>query len=531
MPHVSWPVSNLQWSVSRPVAMRIIRDLMDATQISSSTPITFADENVQGVTYQPGSTISKSPLEGQNRWPYDQRVIVEVNEQYLPEDAGTTAVYRIENPPFLVDDDLGLYAAPVYRNTKLEINFKFKSRDRNHVIRWNDAMVSKASQLRDVCLHEATYNFTIPQELLNTLEEIYAMSEKKYGYGVSWNTFLTDRLFRNVGLITNFSMTDSVWAVSVTLNRLAGYFDFAPIPDAPTKEDDGDNWIGGFTYTVSYMKPIECSLIYPYVVHQQLIAAPYRPVQATYLLDHDRASRTLSMTALKKFESDSKLKQARGLEGITLPSFDDFSPAPGNVLASTVKVLTTLVILDENDPRYLFNLEDLGDLQLRPEIIALMKTREYPYLGNDFRSIFSLSLYKGPFLQNNGSLVVDANLNVRSTQDLDPRSVYHVRLGLVTNFNFISTPGLIRVKAHQSIPMIIAAMNASMKGMNMLRSDIRHREIPLIDVRSVTEPNFDMSTIRGYHALTVQDLFIRGGRMPEPVDGSKSTRDTLTPAI
>jgi len=522
MPNVSWTTSNLQRTVTRPVAYRIIRDLMDITQISDKTPIMFADENVSGVSYQAGSTISPSPLEGSNRWPYDERVFVEVSEQSVPEDVGSTAVYRPENPPFLSDPDLGVYAAPVYKTMKLDISFKFRSLDRNQAMRWYDDIQLHAAQLCVGGMHETTMSFTIPDEVLLTLREIHAMSEKKYGYGDDWNTFLTKRLYRNAGLITNYDMSQAAWVVSILQSRLVGYFDFEPLPDKPTREGDADNWIGSFTYSLTYMKPIACMLAYPYVVHQQLISADYRPlVDASYLLDHPVAARTASMSALKPFESNERIRFEPGSLGVTLPSFDDFYPERSNVLTSTVKVLTVLTVLDDTDHRSLFNLADLGEVQLRPEVLDLMRQTEYPYLGNAFRSIFSLDLYQGRKMMPNCSLRVDANLNVSAAVDLDPRRVYHVRLGLVTNFNFINTKGIQRIQGHAAIPLLLAAMNSSMRAVKPFRPDIRDTSIDDTDARSVLDKTFDISTLRGYRAFTVQDLFVRGSREEPPSSGPK----------
>lgn len=516
MPNVSWTTSNLQRTVTRPVAYRIIRDLMDITQISDKTPIMFADDNASGVSYQAGSTISESPLEGLNRWPYDERVFVEVSEQSVPEDTGTTAVYRPENPPFLSDPNLDLYAAPVYRTVKLDITFKFRSLDRNQVSRWYDGIQLRSSQLCVGGMHEAAMSFTIPDEVLMTLKEIHAMTEKKYGYGDSWNAFLTDRLYRHAGLVTNFDMSQAAWVVSILQSRLVGYFDFQPIPDKPSREGDADNWIGSFTYSLTYMKPIACMLAYPYVVHQQVIAANYRPmVSADYLQDHPVAARTASMTALKAFESNERIRFEAGSLGVSLPAFDDFYPERSNILSSTVRVLTVLVVLGDTDHRTLFNLGDLGEVQLRPEVLDLMRTKEYPYLGNNYRSIFSLNLYQGKKMMENCSLVVDEDLNVRSSTDLDPRKVYHVRLGLVTNLNFISTNGIQRIQSHVAIPLLICAMNSSMRAVKPFRPDIRATSIDDRDARSILDKTFDMNTIRGYRAFTVQDLFVRGSRQTD----------------
>jgi hypothetical protein len=510
MPNIVCPINDTFFTIERPVTFKIVRELLDITRISNKTPISFAGpEEKMG---QQGSTVE--PNQAENRWAYDERVFIEVQEEYDLESLGSTATTRIEYPAFMNDEFLGVYMRPIYSKTKLSISFKYRARDKNQADKWRNDIRTRTSQMRDVNLHEIVYHFRIPEAMLNILKEIYKMRENVAGYGQTYNDYFTSKCLRNVGLITNQGMTDGVWAVNEKQIRIAGFFDFTGAPEKSEKEGDNDTWTTSFTYNVMYMKPLECNMRYPLVVHNQLIGSDYRPQAPDYRIEDQPADRTLSGEWLKKFESDTRVLSARGDTGIVLPSFDDF--VPKSVLISTVRVFTAAVLLDPTRPRYLFNLGDLGDYQLHPLIIDFLKSGEYTYLGKDYQSVLSLTLYRNVTQQDTDSLFVDANLDVWSASDLDLRLQYHVRLGLMTNFNYIRTNGLQRLQSKPVAGLIVKAVNGAMSGINYIRKDIKTRVLEDIDMRSVLGRTVNLATYRGGNLKTVMELFIRSERAANP---------------
>jgi hypothetical protein len=468
MPKVMLPTSNLNWSVDRPVITGIVRDIMEITHISSQTPINYF--GIDGKASQQNSTMDSGNPVGENRWPYDERVIIEVQEDYNLETILSTPVGRPEYRPFFSDAALGVMMRPAYSMSKVAITFKYRTRDKNEATKWRNEMRMRASMMRDINLHEIDYHFTIPKAFLNIVAEIHRLRESQGGYGESLSEYFTGHLTTNCSLISNMSGSVTEWAVKEHQVRVQGYYDFEGAPEKGDREEEHDNWGIGFTYNFTYQKPVACYMDYPLVVHNQLLDQKYRPDEKDYKLDDQQLSYSLSGLAYAYFESDNRILRSKSYEGVNIPVFDEF--VPSSVLPSTVKVFTALAAVTPSDLRNLFNLSDLGDFNLDPVILNFLKT-EYMHLGKDFKSIFSLSLYSGHELMESGSLSVDANLNVQATFDLDLRKVYHVRMGLVTDFRYLVLDVIRRLQNSPEVGLkVMGAINASIRGFNGSRKDV-----------------------------------------------------------
>lgn len=505
MPNIVSPISQLHWTVERPIVFEIARQIMAMTGISSKTPITFYGDEEK--TSQAGSTVEATHPE--NKWPYDERVYIEVSEDYDPDSIGSTAVTRFEHPAYIQDDAIGLSLRPVYVRTVLTISFKYRARDKVQAVRWRNERRIKSSQIQDSMMHELTYHYCIPPDQLDIVKEIYRLRENISGYGQTYNDYLTSIATRNVGLVTNQAMSDAAWVVNEQQIRVVGIWDYAGAPEKAEKEGDADAWSVSFSHKVEYHKPIGSQIKYPLIVHNQLVGDDYRPGPVK-VIENYYARRSISGEYMKGFETDSMALALRGDTGVTLPAFDDWIPK--SVLPSTVRVFTAASLVDPTSPRVLFNLGDLGDYQLIPEIQDWIRAGEWRWLGRDYLSILSLTLYKDLTQMPSGSLSVDANLNVVASADMDLRHVYHVRLGLVTNFNYLSTPALQRLQGLEISKTLVRVINTSMRSLNAARRDIRELQLSDIDSRSILGKTVNLQLYRGGNMWTVQTLFVNSAR-------------------
>jgi hypothetical protein len=507
MPKIVSPVSDLYWTLDRPVVYELVRDLMELTQISNKTPISFfGDEDKQS---QVGSTVDAG--QAQNRWPYDERVTIEVEEVYDENSLGSTAVTRTEHMPFIQDNDLGVSVRPVYVATTLNIIFKYRARDRNQANRWRNDRRMRTSQGQECTLHDITYHYRLPTEQLAILREIHALRENVAGYGQDFNTYLTSIASRNFGLVTNQAARDATWVVHESQVRVVGTWDYTGTPEKAEKDGEADAWTVGFAYKVQYQKPLGCMIAYPVIIHNQVIGTDYRPPEPSVKKIEDAYSRrSISGGYLQAFETDSRMLLLQGDIGITLPAFDDWLPM--SVTPTTVKVFTAAVLVDPSRPRYLFNLADLGEVRLKDDILDLIRTTEYAYLSSDYASIFNLTLYRDMRPATQVSCYVDANLDVWASADLDLRKMYHVRFSLVTNFNYLTTFAIKRLQSKPVAGTLINVINTSLRSLNVARRDIKSDRLDDIDMRSVLGKSVNLEVYRGGQMWTVQTLFVTGAK-------------------
>lgn len=508
MPNASLPISNLHWTVDRPVILSVIRDLFDITQLSHQTPINFY--GIDAKAAQQGSIVNAV---ADNKWPYDERVSIEVEEDYHPETLLTTPVSRIEHQPFFLDEALQISIKPVYAMCKATVSIKYRAKDKNQAVMWRNQMRTKAVMMRDLNLHEIEYSYHIPEAFLAVLEHLHELRENVAGYGQDLNDYFTSNCTPNVGVVSNLSGEQLAWGVEERQVRVQGYFDFEGSPDKGDREEDHDNWAISMSYIFTYQKPISCFMKYPLMIHNQMVGDKYRPEEPLYRLEDQQLRYSVSGGAYAYFESGQRMLRYKGHEGISLPSFDEFSPS--NVLHSTVKVLTAIVGITETDRRSLFNLSELGDYSLDPQVIDFLKNSEYPFLGADFRSIFTLSLYRDEEMMQGGSLVVDKDLNVSATRDLDLRKTYHVRLGLVTDHDYLKIVAITRLQNNADVAMrLVDAINASIRGFSGSRPDINKNTLSPSSVKLLTGKTLPADYMRNSDVHFIRSLFTTTSFIP-----------------
>ena len=458
VPNLTLPINDVQYSVERPIIFDIVRQLLDITQISHKTPIMFyGDENKAA---QKNSALAKDKL-AENYWPFNEKVYIEVEEDYEKDRILSTAVRRPENLFVFKDESLGVSIKPVYSSSDVSIQFKYRASDKNQAARWRNEMRTRVSMMRDINLHELVYHYHLPEVFVVIVKEIHRLRENNAGYGESFEEYFTKHLTINASLINNLAGNGELWAISERQIRVQGYFDFDDVPDKPEKEGDHDNWTVSVNYRFRYDKPIECHMTYPLMVHQQELDARYWSSEQAYSLEQQNKIYTLSSGYFSQFESDSINKVYASNKGITIPAYDEFAPAA--ILPSTLRVFTALSSIDASNPAFLFNLNELGDIQIDPDVLLFIKESEYPYLGTDYQSIICMCLYEGKYARKSGTLYVDKDLNVFSNTPLDMRKEYRVRMSLVADFVYLSKEAITRLGLYPNAAIkIIAAINSGL---------------------------------------------------------------------
>lgn len=459
MPNISLPIEDIHDSVERPVVFSIVREILELTELSDKTPISFYDDEQKSA--QLGSLINSDPNRV-NKWPFDERVRIEVEEDFDPAGMLTIHTQQPENIPVFLDDTLGIVIKPIYSPTKVVINFNYRARDKNQAMKWRNHIRAKTAMYRDINMHEISYHTHLQEELFVIVKELHRLRENVAGYGESFDTYFAQHLSDKASIKTNLGGQAVLWGVEERQIRIQGIFDFEGAPEKGEKDGTNDAWAISFSYKFEYQKPIMFNMTYPIVVHNQVLSKNYRPTESAYRLEDQNRSFSLSGRAYNKFESDTKVLSNKGNDGISIPKFDEFTP--GTILPSTINVITCLVTIDTADgnPRKLMSLNELGDVGLNAVVLDFIKTIEYPFMGKDYHSVFSLSLYKHASLHQTGSLMIDPNLDIYSTFDLDLRKNYRIRLGLVTNFSYLRKEAIERLKGYPGIgDIIINAIDSS----------------------------------------------------------------------
>lgn len=509
MPRITLSIKDTDETVMRPIMFEIIRDILNKTNLEANTNILFPGNNV--VAYQPGTTLSdKNENREKNRFSHSKRVFIEVDEDYDDAGAVTAAIMKPENRFIYVDEALGCYLKPAYSTMEATINFRYRAKDRVEALRWRDHVRTKISMGRETLLHSPTYFYLIPDSVFTILEEIHRLRENVDGYGETFQEYIGNNFTQRMTVVSTQAGTGGRAAITETQRRVVGRFDFSTKPERAERDGEGEAWVISFSYRLTYEKPISLVMLYPLVVHNQLLSVKFRASKPTDRDEFHELSHTMSTSGFRPFEPDYMIDKWKATRGISIPDFDDFIPS--QILPRTIRVLTGLLLINENTTT-LMNFHELGDWKLEDDILEFM-VGEAPYMTKMYHSVLCVSLYRNHDLVDESleTISVDEQLNVNLNTRLSLRDYYHIRLSINTDLESLTKDALDRLRQKSKVfEKIIKAIYPNIN-LDLSRIDtngpVTRDELDKV-IRDISKNPLrgDLSNRIGYN--TVQGFFIR----------------------
>lgn len=503
---IQLPIPETTETVMRPVALEVVRQLMQITGLSSKTNIAFFGELEQ--SKQLNSALGAEG-DDPNKFAHNDKITLEVTEVFSPDRVPNEAVFNPENLFIFHDTALEISMRPVYAWMDASIAVKYRASNKNQAIQWRDYMKSKISRNQTLNLHKVSYSFGVREELLYILKELHRLRENVAGYGDSFDDYFKANRTPKMTQLTNQSGTASLWVVPETQVQVQGYFDW-DIPEESVKDGSGEAVTVSFTYKFFYARPTEVAMIYPIVVHQQLLDQKFRD---TPLEDHTdvEASQSVIGRVFDRFQSQTPTYEQTLEYGYTIPTFDEHRPKM--IPNATRRLVTGLVTIDDPDSRHLLNLGELGERQFAPDILTYMRA-EYANLNKPGLCMFNVALYKNEFLISFDppAIVIDADLNVNTVNVPDMRVQYHIRVGLLTDMELLRNQALFRLQDHgRAAQQILLAIDPSLKERGYLPPLIGDNFVSktslLVAIANIRPRRHPASASAQF--FTVQNLFVQ----------------------
>jgi hypothetical protein len=438
----------------------IVRQLMTLTGISKKTNIVYFGDLER--SKQLNSAIGESEKDDPNTFAHNDKITIEVSENFYSDLVTNDACERPENLLVFQDAPLSIIMKPIYKQMDATISIKYRASNENQAIKWRDYVKSRITQKRELYLHNVSYAFGIPDECLYILQELHRLRENVAGFGEDFETYFADHRTPKMTLLTNLSGSAKLWAVPETQTRIQGWFDWGEAPEKSTRDGDGGTYTVSFNYQFRYARPAEIEMIYPIVVHNQLIDKKFRDCPPE---DHNDIEKAFSMTSriFNSFEGALWSEKQRQDFGYAIPAYDEFWPRM--VPLNTRRLLTVLFTLDPENPTAFLNIGDIKNKQLHPDIIEYIRA-ERDYVQKPGMSAINISLYKNEFLIDHdpSPFIVDENLNVIGQLSTNYRVQHHLRIALFTNLSGLRGGALQRLQDHgRAAIMILLAIDPTLK--------------------------------------------------------------------
>lgn len=478
MPRVATPIPNTYDSQTRPIAMATIRQVCALLSLPTNIKILFpgAAEQVP----QQGSTLNSQSEP--STFNSDMRITAEVHEDATEERILGTAVFQQENVPFFVEPNLGVRLWPVYSAHEMIINFTLRAENRIQAARFRQEALLKTQMGRQEHVMELDYHYPIPYEYLHLLKHIHDLREAQSGYGDTFDKWVADNISKKATNLTTVNGTKPMLVIAEKQIRAIGYFDFSAHPQPESKENETGTHILTFEYHLNYDKVIAATAQYPLVVHNQLIDEMwFETPRASGNIVNPETRVGVGQRGRHAMDHIVRLNQCDCpvTTGVRIPGYDEWAPRQEH--PSTTTLVTIMLGVDEADPTLCVDLKDLTDFDIDTDIIEFLKT-EAPFLNLFGRSIVHISLYDGDIPLDDGSLLIDDQLIIRSNAPMEMRKSYHLRVALINDLFFLSSEARERFRgAGEACLKILSTLQGSLLKEGYLPELLSGKIVPRAD--------------------------------------------------
>ena len=458
MPSLIYNLEEYEQSISRPIVVDAITQIVKELAISPDYQLIYRGE--LGAVIQPQSVTGgevTATLANQNC------IEIDVQEEYAKDVAASGVVHGEDVPAFFRDSAIGLNVKTVYATSKLTITFKYSSNSKNAVRKWQAYMRLRASTCRYGFKHNVTYHIPLPETLLQLIKDIHTAREACEGYGDTFTQYFMSHASPDITALKNQNGQTGVIVIAQTQADLVGYFDIPVVPDREEDDTDKSVWTSTINYTLSYERPLAISAKFPIMVHQSMLPSKYivkindwvEPNKPPQIKTRNRRLFD-AFSAYSRPDITSKLRRT-----VNIPAIDQV--VIKDPLRGHFPVMTILSVINPSDLKEFVSLNDLGDYVIDSLLLDFIGTSEYQFIGKTNQSVFQITRVEDIAIYYNGT-TCDANLNIRSVNDLNKRAINRLIFSLVVDLRLLSKDAIARLKANPPVlRRVIAYINEVIK--------------------------------------------------------------------
>lgn len=445
-----YPIRGTYRSVVRPVSVKVLQDIKAVLNLDHTMSVTLNNEVEAFITNQQTTPIKRPRLT-----PLLEEFEFTVDEVYDENTLITNGANYNEYPAVIFDKDVGAFIRTVYIDSKINFSIKLMSRSKSTISRIFNELKIRMSQNEAIHIHSTPYTYYIPEKILELFLDIYEIKESVKPTGESFEDYLI-RISEGSGL-TLVGAVSGKWsqadfAIKETQREITGYFE-SDVVSTVKGDNDPDKalWTGTFTYVINFNKPVALSVGYEPVAYNKLLPSKYVTIVNSERGEYDTTKkRTLTGENFHLFSGrdttyDAVQAKVNRNPMLNIPNFDEFMPS--QTPSFCTRVFSVLIGVDAADPRNLFNLAQIPGYTIEASLISFIANGEHANITRRMQSVFMLELFNGSNLDPNVELLVDADLNVTSTADLDVTKTYRVVFSIVTDLSVITDDAIMRADA------------------------------------------------------------------------------------
>jgi hypothetical protein len=354
---------------------------------------------------------------------------IDVTYKEKPSSLGTYAIEGLTTPAIILDKEINI--RPTYVPSRIEFDISFTSKSKVETYNLAKSLKSLILDNKKVNSHNIEYRYYVPRYILKLLFVIFKYKEPVIGG--DFKTYFESIMSNNISLA--FSQ-DGVPKEIVALERqlnVTGMFSNLSVDESSIKFDkDKGIYKYVFNYSIEYIKAEYIDVSYQYVVHNKLL--PKEVLALRNELTTTEARYLGEMYLERIVTQGSWLYKAmeeipkRGY--IQIPRFD----VESNIeqVDGMLNVFSVLCLVGD-DKTFLFNLNDLGDVQFTESVLSYLYDARNGLCSTN-GAFFNIYLYEDDVISEI-EIYVDEELNVRSVGELNIENMYRCMIRIVPNIS------------------------------------------------------------------------------------------------
>tara|TARA_B100000700_G_scaffold157245_3_gene174562 strand:- start:294 stop:1820 length:1527 start_codon:yes stop_codon:yes gene_type:complete len=423
MPTITVDLDAIDITVSRRVVLGVIQDLAASLGLPHHTKVMLPDSSDAE-----DLPISTKYEKSDSRFPPNMTVIVNATETYDERGVMETIQSVDENPPILLDEDLGVTMAPMYVRSKIELEMTWRFPSKSLADRTIQDIRRYSSLFRKGLFHEINYSYHIPGVNLVILDQIHKTRESQAPLNEDMTGWFNRCMSPDVKTVSNREGTYLELAKEEVQSGVMGTHNYELVPEEPEDGVTGTTHKVVFNYELTYDKPISMIMRYPILIHNVPLSNKFYDTTIPYELGLRLQLNSKTKYILDQYSPHNEISGFPN--GAPVPPFNDWQPS--SIPIGMEGILRVMLMVDKDNPRDVLDLKELGYYRLTERIENYMRSEGQAILKPKESAIF-IALYEGENIQSPEHITIDEDLVITSTGDLDIRKNYHLMVFMYTD--------------------------------------------------------------------------------------------------
>jgi len=389
----------------------------------------------------------------------DDIMMVDVVDKSHVETFNHTEALHNVYPYVFKDSDVLVHARLSYIDTTLEFEINYKTTSRDKVNQISDLLLARTGRDMGTLMLKLNYYYQIPVGLLNLLFYVYKNKSRLVNQG-HFIEYLNKHLTGRYSLYKNLSGNGTIIGINEIQRDVMGLLTFSD-EERPEKIEvnETDRFYDlKFSLTLRFSRVFEMLADYPIMVYNKLL-----PEECYNWVTDGEYNKNLfyydaDSFRMKYFSQMGVPNQT--LPCVRLPETDQFT-LRGEYPYMRPLFIALCEITNKND--ILFNLNELGVLNINKHIIDFISEVEREYITKEFQSLLHISIYENERLIDGRLIEIDNCLNVKLSMDLDLRRMYRVKFSVLRDLSKLDRQHLLRFVNHvDALKIILEDINQTL---------------------------------------------------------------------